>query len=133
MPLFLGPQAPVLGRALNGVRERIGRLKSLSDELGRGHAPLEFGLRVTTLVRGTVIASSPLACSAARARSRNGPARSTSPAIDSAYWLAASTASSAVRISGVLNTPAPAGEAPCRVPAGSSRSAARRAGTCTLH
>jgi alkanesulfonate monooxygenase len=29
------------------------RLKSLSGELGREHAPLEFGLRVTTLVRET--------------------------------------------------------------------------------
>jgi alkanesulfonate monooxygenase len=39
------------GEPLDGVRERIERLKSLSDELGRQHPPLEFGLRVTTLVR----------------------------------------------------------------------------------
>jgi alkanesulfonate monooxygenase len=39
------------GEPLDGVRERIERLKTLSRELGREHAPLEFGLRVTTLVR----------------------------------------------------------------------------------
>ncbi|BCJ76226.1 alkanesulfonate monooxygenase [Catellatospora sp. IY07-71] len=41
------------GEPLDGVRERIERLRRLSDELGREHAPLEFGLRVTTLVRDT--------------------------------------------------------------------------------
>jgi len=41
------------GEPLDGVRERIERLKSLGGELGREHAPLEFGLRVTTLVRDT--------------------------------------------------------------------------------
>jgi alkanesulfonate monooxygenase len=41
------------GEPLDGVRERIERLQSLSGELGREHAPLEFGLRVTTLVRDT--------------------------------------------------------------------------------
>jgi alkanesulfonate monooxygenase len=41
------------GEPLAGVRERIERLKSLSGELGREYAPLEFGLRVTTLVRDT--------------------------------------------------------------------------------
>ena len=41
------------GEPLDGVRERIERLKSLSSELGREHAPLEFGLRVTTVVRDT--------------------------------------------------------------------------------
>jgi alkanesulfonate monooxygenase len=41
------------GEPLDGVRERIDRLKSLASELGREHAPLEFGLRVTTLVRDT--------------------------------------------------------------------------------
>jgi alkanesulfonate monooxygenase len=41
------------GEPLDGVRERIERLKSLSGELGRAHAPLEFGLRVTSLVRDT--------------------------------------------------------------------------------
>jgi alkanesulfonate monooxygenase len=39
------------GEPLDGIAERIDRLKSLSDKLGREHAPLEFGLRVTTLVR----------------------------------------------------------------------------------
>ncbi|GAA1783723.1 LLM class flavin-dependent oxidoreductase [Luedemannella flava] len=41
------------GEPLDGVRERIERLTALSDELGREHAPLEFGLRITTLVRDT--------------------------------------------------------------------------------
>ncbi|MDG4840191.1 LLM class flavin-dependent oxidoreductase [Micromonospora sp. WMMD967] len=39
------------GEPLDGVADRIERLKQLSDKLGREHAPLEFGLRVTTLVR----------------------------------------------------------------------------------
>ncbi|MEU2100591.1 MULTISPECIES: LLM class flavin-dependent oxidoreductase [unclassified Nocardia] len=41
------------GEPLSGVRERIERLRSLSEELGREHPPLEFGLRVTTFVRDT--------------------------------------------------------------------------------
>ncbi|WP_330172277.1 LLM class flavin-dependent oxidoreductase [Streptomyces sp. NBC_01498] len=41
------------GEPLDGVAERVGRLKELSESLGRAHAPLEFGLRVTTLVRDT--------------------------------------------------------------------------------
>jgi alkanesulfonate monooxygenase len=41
------------GEPLDDVRTRIERLTRLSDELGREHAPLEFGLRVTTLVRDT--------------------------------------------------------------------------------
>ena len=41
------------GEPLDGVRERIERLRALSAELGREHAPLEFGLRVTTFVRDT--------------------------------------------------------------------------------
>ena len=41
------------GEPLDGVRERIERLRALSRELGREHAPLEFGLRVTTFVRDT--------------------------------------------------------------------------------
>ncbi|MCU1642936.1 MAG: alkanesulfonate monooxygenase [Nocardia sp.] len=41
------------GEPLDGVRERIERLRALSSELGREHAPLEFGLRVTTFVRDT--------------------------------------------------------------------------------
>jgi hypothetical protein len=41
------------GVPLDGVRERIERLTALSAELGREHAPLGFGLRVTTLVRDT--------------------------------------------------------------------------------
>ncbi|GAA2756021.1 LLM class flavin-dependent oxidoreductase [Actinopolymorpha rutila] len=41
------------GEPLDGVRERIERLKGLAGKLGREHAPLEFGLRITTLVRDT--------------------------------------------------------------------------------
>ncbi|MDF0529734.1 LLM class flavin-dependent oxidoreductase [Tsukamurella sp. 8F] len=41
------------GEPLDGVAERIDRLRALSDSVGRRHAPLEFGLRVTTLVRDT--------------------------------------------------------------------------------
>ncbi len=41
------------GEPLEGVRERIERLRALESELGREHPPLEFGLRVTTFVRDT--------------------------------------------------------------------------------
>jgi alkanesulfonate monooxygenase len=41
------------GEPLDGVAERIDRLKALSTSVGRVHAPLEFGLRITTLVRDT--------------------------------------------------------------------------------
>ncbi|GAB3805868.1 LLM class flavin-dependent oxidoreductase [Micromonospora zhanjiangensis] len=41
------------GEPLDGVAERIDRLRGLAERLGREHAPLEFGLRVTTLVRDT--------------------------------------------------------------------------------
>jgi alkanesulfonate monooxygenase len=39
------------GEPLDGIAERIDRLTKLTESLGREHAPLEFGLRVTTLVR----------------------------------------------------------------------------------
>jgi alkanesulfonate monooxygenase len=41
------------GEPLDGVAERIERLKVLSEKLGREHSPLECGLRVTTVVRDT--------------------------------------------------------------------------------
>ncbi|MER6580888.1 LLM class flavin-dependent oxidoreductase, partial [Nonomuraea sp. NPDC001023] len=41
------------GEPLDGVAARIDRLRRLSDKLGREHPPLEFGLRITTLVRDT--------------------------------------------------------------------------------
>ena len=41
------------GEPLEGLAERIDRLKALSEQLGRPHKPLEFGLRITTLVRDT--------------------------------------------------------------------------------
>src|SRR5580698_10107543 len=41
------------GEPLDGVRERIEHLKALSRDLDRDLPPLEFGLRITTLVRDT--------------------------------------------------------------------------------
>jgi len=41
------------GEPLDGVQERIARLKALSQTLDRDLPPLEFGLRITTLVRDT--------------------------------------------------------------------------------
>lgn len=41
------------GEPLDGIAERIDQLKSLSDSLGRQHAPLQYGLRITTVVRDT--------------------------------------------------------------------------------
>lgn len=41
------------GEPLEGVRERIERLKALSVALDRNLPPLQFGLRITTLVRDT--------------------------------------------------------------------------------
>ncbi|WP_117194334.1 LLM class flavin-dependent oxidoreductase [Rhizobium terrae] len=41
------------GEPLDGVHERIERLRALSRELDRDLPPLEFGLRITTLVRDT--------------------------------------------------------------------------------
>ncbi|QRY49507.1 LLM class flavin-dependent oxidoreductase [Mycolicibacterium septicum] len=41
------------GEPLDGISERIDRLTTLADTLEREHAPLEYGLRVTTLVRDT--------------------------------------------------------------------------------
>nr|WP_250810982.1 LLM class flavin-dependent oxidoreductase [Neorhizobium tomejilense] len=41
------------GEPLDGVRERIERLKALSRQLDRDLPPLQFGLRITTLVRDT--------------------------------------------------------------------------------
>ncbi|MGV6874319.1 LLM class flavin-dependent oxidoreductase [Pseudochelatococcus sp. B33] len=41
------------GEPLDDIRERIGRLKELSRKLDRNLPPLEFGLRITTVVRDT--------------------------------------------------------------------------------
>lgn len=41
------------GEPLDGLAERIDRLRGLSERLGRRHEPLEFGLRITTVVRDT--------------------------------------------------------------------------------
>ena len=41
------------GEPLDGLATRIARLKKLSEQVGRRHEPLEFGLRITTVVRDT--------------------------------------------------------------------------------
>ena len=41
------------GEPLDQIAERIDRLTSLGEQLGRRHKPLEFGLRITTLIRDT--------------------------------------------------------------------------------
>ncbi|MBK4216743.1 LLM class flavin-dependent oxidoreductase [Paracoccus caeni] len=41
------------GEPLAGIAERIARLKALSRDLDRDLPPLEFGLRITTLIRDT--------------------------------------------------------------------------------
>ncbi|WP_394435983.1 LLM class flavin-dependent oxidoreductase [Streptomyces sp. SGAir0957] len=41
------------GEPLDGIAERVERLRKLSAESERRHAPLEFGLRITTVVRDT--------------------------------------------------------------------------------
>ncbi|WP_231442473.1 LLM class flavin-dependent oxidoreductase [Brevibacterium zhoupengii] len=41
------------GETYQAIEERIARLVALSAEVGREHAPLEFGLRVTVVVRET--------------------------------------------------------------------------------
>jgi alkanesulfonate monooxygenase len=41
------------GEPRDGIAERIARLKDLSEQVERRHAPLEFGLRITTLIRDT--------------------------------------------------------------------------------
>jgi alkanesulfonate monooxygenase len=41
------------GEPLDGVKERIDRLRKLSRDLDRDLPPLQFGLRITTLVRDT--------------------------------------------------------------------------------
>jgi alkanesulfonate monooxygenase len=41
------------GEPLDGIAERIDRLRKLTDQVERRHRPLEFGLRITTVVRDT--------------------------------------------------------------------------------
>jgi alkanesulfonate monooxygenase len=41
------------GEPLDGIADRVGRLRDLARELDRDLPPLEFGLRITTLVRDT--------------------------------------------------------------------------------
>lgn len=64
------------GEPLDGVGERIERLKALSGEVGRTHPPLEFGLRITTFVRDTTEqawADAEAAVAQMAARHPNGP------------------------------------------------------------
>ena len=41
------------GEPLDDIAERISRLRHLAQSLGRVHAPLEFGLRITAVARAT--------------------------------------------------------------------------------
>jgi alkanesulfonate monooxygenase len=41
------------GEPLDDIAARIDRLRGLTEKVGRAHAPLEFGLRITTVVRAT--------------------------------------------------------------------------------
>ncbi|MEU6138136.1 LLM class flavin-dependent oxidoreductase [Nocardioides sp. NPDC047086] len=41
------------GEPLDGIAERVERLRGLEESLGRDLEPLEFGLRITTLIRDT--------------------------------------------------------------------------------
>lgn len=41
------------GEPLEGIAARVTRLRELTEKLERAHAPLEFGLRITTVVRET--------------------------------------------------------------------------------
>jgi alkanesulfonate monooxygenase len=41
------------GEPVDDIAARIDRLRALTEKLGRVHAPLEFGLRITTVVRET--------------------------------------------------------------------------------
>ena len=41
------------GETLDGLAERIARLTALSEQVERQHKPLEFGLRITTVIRDT--------------------------------------------------------------------------------
>ncbi|SDO84998.1 LLM class flavin-dependent oxidoreductase [Actinacidiphila guanduensis] len=41
------------GEPLEGIAERVERLRQLSERVQRAHRPLEFGLRITTVVRDT--------------------------------------------------------------------------------
>lgn len=78
------------GEPLDGVAERIERLRQLSEKLGREHPPLEFGLRVTTLVRDTTEqawadAEAKVAQMAKAVRTANG----TDPVARNPNWRAA--------------------------------------------
>ncbi|WP_007509338.1 LLM class flavin-dependent oxidoreductase [Pseudofrankia saprophytica] len=65
------------GEPLDGIQERVARLRALGEKLGREHPPLEFGLRITTFVRDTTEqawadAEAKVAELAARQRGRPG-------------------------------------------------------------
>lgn len=71
------------GEPLADIRERIERLRTLSDRVGRELPPLQFGLRVTTVVRDT----SEQAWADARARVEN-MAKSAAAEIDPRHQAA---------------------------------------------
>ncbi|MEV6342927.1 LLM class flavin-dependent oxidoreductase [Actinoplanes sp. NPDC051851] len=98
------------GEPLDGVADRIARLKRLSAELGREHAPLEFGLRITTLIRDTTDqAWSDAETKVAAMAPTTPPTRSAA-----ARWAssASSTSSPAARSSTTTSTPPRANSAP---------------------
>lgn len=66
------------GEPLEGLAERIERLRKLETTVERRHKPLEFGLRITTLVRDTTeeawrVAEAKVAAMAEQAGSVAGP------------------------------------------------------------
>jgi alkanesulfonate monooxygenase len=70
------------GEPLDGIAERIDRLRSLSHDLDRDLEPLEFGLRITTLVRDTPEqAWRDAEAKVAKLAARNGVPRVRKPAI----------------------------------------------------
>jgi alkanesulfonate monooxygenase len=107
------------GEPLEDIRQRIERLQRLSRDLDRDLPPLEFGLRVTTFVRGTTEqawaeAEARVAEDGAGARAAAG---TTTGAVSLSVSSACSTCRAAARCSTTISTPrrassAAAGPAP---------------------
>ena len=99
------------GEPLDGVAARIDHLRTLSAELDRDLPPLEFGLRITTLVRDTTEEAWADAEATGR-RDGRGPARVVRPT-RAAGWPSASSACSTspsrATCSTTASTPRPAG------------------------
>ncbi len=62
------------GEPLDGIRERIARLRDLGKALDRNLPPLEFGLRITTVVRDTSAEAWAVAEAKVAAMARSGGA-----------------------------------------------------------